>query len=247
MFCFQNWRLISCVNGLFLMMFIHSFFMHSSPGAGNGGDNNKRVHSDGWKCRRGSCCVSLWGQSTRTSAISITIKATVMYYSQNLYLSFVPVYPDGAGEGQNSAQVNVDDEPWVAASYFWRCRSPGSFHRKEKTTTWTVWANKWVLNKIEWLVLTFGKMALKMLKYHARCLNRNSPNLPSLCIYFLTCQQLPGNVTASDIKRVTTKMLRSKPAVAALGDLTELPSYEHIQAALSSKDGRLPRMYRLFR
>lgn len=56
-----------------------------------------------------------------------------------------------------------------------------------------------------------------------------------------------GNVTASDIRRVTTKMLRSKPAVAALGDLTELPSYEHIQSALSSKDGRLPRMYRLFR
>ncbi|KAI1904770.1 hypothetical protein AGOR_G00009110 [Albula goreensis] len=58
---------------------------------------------------------------------------------------------------------------------------------------------------------------------------------------------LISNVTASDIKRVTTKMLRSKPAVAALGDLTELPSYEHIQTALSSKDGRLPRMYRLFR
>lgn len=56
-----------------------------------------------------------------------------------------------------------------------------------------------------------------------------------------------GNVSANDIKRVTAKMLRSKPAVAALGDLTELPSYEHIQAALSSKDGRLPRMYRLFR
>uniref|UniRef100_A0A8C8D8V6 Mitochondrial-processing peptidase subunit alpha n=1 Tax=Oncorhynchus tshawytscha TaxID=74940 RepID=A0A8C8D8V6_ONCTS len=58
---------------------------------------------------------------------------------------------------------------------------------------------------------------------------------------------LISNITASDIKRVTTKMLRSKPAVAALGDLTEMPSYEHIQAALSSKDGRLPRMYRLFR
>ncbi|TMS03419.1 Mitochondrial-processing peptidase subunit alpha [Larimichthys crocea] len=58
---------------------------------------------------------------------------------------------------------------------------------------------------------------------------------------------LISNVTASDIKRVTTKMMRSKPAVAALGDLTEMPSYEHIQAALSSKDGRLPRMYRLFR
>ncbi|XP_076853839.1 mitochondrial-processing peptidase subunit alpha [Brachyhypopomus gauderio] len=59
--------------------------------------------------------------------------------------------------------------------------------------------------------------------------------------------QLISNVTAGDIKRVTAKMLRSKPAVAALGDLTELPSYEHIQAALSSKDGRLPRVYRLFR
>ncbi|KAJ7994000.1 hypothetical protein DPEC_G00261410 [Dallia pectoralis] len=58
---------------------------------------------------------------------------------------------------------------------------------------------------------------------------------------------LISNVTASDIKRVSTKMLRSKPAVAALGDLRQMPSYEHIQAALSSKDGRLPRMYRLFR
>lgn len=58
---------------------------------------------------------------------------------------------------------------------------------------------------------------------------------------------LISSVNASDIKRVTTKMLRSKPAVAALGDLTELPTYEHIQAALSSKDGRLPRIYRLFR
>ncbi|KPP61235.1 mitochondrial-processing peptidase subunit alpha-like, partial [Scleropages formosus] len=57
--------------------------------------------------------------------------------------------------------------------------------------------------------------------------------------------QLISSVTASDIRRVTTRMLRSKPAVAALGDLTELPSYDDIQAALSSKDGRLPRTYRL--
>uniref|UniRef100_H3BEI3 Mitochondrial-processing peptidase subunit alpha n=1 Tax=Latimeria chalumnae TaxID=7897 RepID=H3BEI3_LATCH len=63
---------------------------------------------------------------------------------------------------------------------------------------------------------------------------------------YLECNTV-GNVKASDIKRVATKMLRSKPAVAALGDLTELPTYEHIQAALSSKDGRLPRIYRLFR
>ncbi|MGH0122823.1 UNVERIFIED_CONTAM: hypothetical protein FKN15_008253 [Acipenser sinensis] len=58
---------------------------------------------------------------------------------------------------------------------------------------------------------------------------------------------LISKVTASDIKRVTAKMLRSKPAVAALGDLTELPTYDHIQEALSSKEGRLPRIYRLFR
>ncbi|XP_063791887.1 mitochondrial-processing peptidase subunit alpha [Pseudophryne corroboree] len=58
---------------------------------------------------------------------------------------------------------------------------------------------------------------------------------------------LISNVKAGDIKRVATKMLRSKPAVAALGDLSELPEYDHIQAALASKDGRLPRSYRLFR
>lgn len=56
-----------------------------------------------------------------------------------------------------------------------------------------------------------------------------------------------GEVTADDIRRVTAKMLRSKPAVTALGDLSDLPTYEHIQQALTSKDGRLPRIYRLFR
>eukprot|EP00062_Callorhinchus_milii_P017235 gi/632969366/ref/XP_007901049.1/ PREDICTED: mitochondrial-processing peptidase subunit alpha [Callorhinchus milii] len=59
--------------------------------------------------------------------------------------------------------------------------------------------------------------------------------------------RLISNVRASDIKRVTSKMLRSKASVAALGDLSELPTMEHIQQALSSKDGRLPRIYRLFR
>ena len=58
---------------------------------------------------------------------------------------------------------------------------------------------------------------------------------------------LISKVKSTDIKRVVTKMLHKKPAVAALGDLTDLPTYEHIQEALSSKDGRLPRMYRLFR
>lgn len=58
---------------------------------------------------------------------------------------------------------------------------------------------------------------------------------------------LAGNVKPEDIKRVASKMLRRKPAVAALGDLADLPTYEHIQAALSSRDGRLPKTYRLFR
>lgn len=58
---------------------------------------------------------------------------------------------------------------------------------------------------------------------------------------------VPGDVKPEDIKRVASKMLRGKPAVAALGALGHLPTYEHIQAALASKDGRLPRTYRLFR
>nr|XP_035951144.1 mitochondrial-processing peptidase subunit alpha isoform X3 [Halichoerus grypus] len=55
------------------------------------------------------------------------------------------------------------------------------------------------------------------------------------------------SVKPEDIRRVASQMLRRKPAVAALGDLSDLPAYEHIQAALSSRDGRLPRIYRLFR
>ncbi|TKC51718.1 hypothetical protein EI555_013292 [Monodon monoceros] len=54
-------------------------------------------------------------------------------------------------------------------------------------------------------------------------------------------------VKPEDIKRVASAMLRRKPAVAALGDLSDLPAYEHVQAALANKDGRLPRTYRLFR
>lgn len=65
--------------------------------------------------------------------------------------------------------------------------------------------------------------------------------------YFNHLIHFTGNIKASDIKRVATKMLRNKPAVAALGDLSELPDYDQIQTALSSKDGRLPRSYRLFR
>lgn len=58
---------------------------------------------------------------------------------------------------------------------------------------------------------------------------------------------MPGNVKPEDIKRVASKMLRGKPAVAALGNLAHLPTYKHIQAALSSSDGHLPKTFRLFR
>lgn len=140
--------------------------------------------------------------------------------------------PGGAGASQNSAQVHVDDEPWVTACDFWRCRPSGSLYWTEKAAPRTVWFNKWVHHLTIVSIRNVHQAYCEFL-FHTS--------------FLFICQQFPGNVTASDIRRVTTKMLRSKPAVAALGDLTELPSYEHIQAALSSKDGRLPRMYRLFR
>lgn len=48
-------------------------------------------------------------------------------------------------------------------------------------------------------------------------------------------------ITAEDIQRVSSQMLRSKPAVAALGDLRKLPDLKAIETALSSRDGKLPR------
>ncbi|KAK9396323.1 rap guanine nucleotide exchange factor 5 [Crotalus adamanteus] len=58
---------------------------------------------------------------------------------------------------------------------------------------------------------------------------------------------LIDKVSAVDIRRVAMKMLLKRPAIAALGDLQELPSYEHLHTTLVSKDGCLPRVYRLFR
>ncbi|KAI0215179.1 Mitochondrial-processing peptidase subunit alpha [Lamellibrachia satsuma] len=56
-----------------------------------------------------------------------------------------------------------------------------------------------------------------------------------------------GKITQDDIERVAQRMLRSPPAVAALGNLTQLPTYETIQAALASKDGKMPKRFSLFR
>lgn len=46
-------------------------------------------------------------------------------------------------------------------------------------------------------------------------------------------------VTVDDIHRVAGDMMQSPPAVAALGNLTHLPHYSHIQEALTSRTGRL--------
>jgi processing peptidase subunit alpha len=54
-------------------------------------------------------------------------------------------------------------------------------------------------------------------------------------------------VTDEDIRRVSSKMLRSRASVAALGDLKQLPPLEDIETALNSKDGRIPKRFTLFR
>ena len=48
-------------------------------------------------------------------------------------------------------------------------------------------------------------------------------------------------IKAEDIQRIASRMLRSKPSVAALGDLRKLPNFKEIESALSSRDGKLPR------
>lgn len=54
-------------------------------------------------------------------------------------------------------------------------------------------------------------------------------------------------VTAEDIKRAASGMLRTNPSVAALGNLSSFPDYRDIQTAFSNKDGSLPRKFSLFR
>lgn len=46
--------------------------------------------------------------------------------------------------------------------------------------------------------------------------------------------------------RVAGNMLRSKPAVAALGTLAQLPSFSDIEAALLDKNGHMPTRKRFF-
>lgn len=43
------------------------------------------------------------------------------------------------------------------------------------------------------------------------------------------------NVTVDDIKRVSTRMLASKPSVAALGNLANLPKFEEVERAFGNR------------
>lgn len=56
-----------------------------------------------------------------------------------------------------------------------------------------------------------------------------------------------AKVTEQDIVQVAQRMLNSPPSVVAYGDVSQMPAYEHIQSALNSKSGDLPRKFSLFR
>lgn len=54
-------------------------------------------------------------------------------------------------------------------------------------------------------------------------------------------------VSEEDIRRVALKLLRSRASVAAMGNLSQMPSLEDIETALNSRDGRIPQRFTLFR
>ena len=58
---------------------------------------------------------------------------------------------------------------------------------------------------------------------------------------------IAGAITEGDIERVARRMLQSTPSVTALGDLRDVPNYSDIQKGLNSKDGKLPKRFKLFR
>jgi processing peptidase subunit alpha len=48
-------------------------------------------------------------------------------------------------------------------------------------------------------------------------------------------------VRKEDINRIAKKMLTSKPSVAAIGNLKNLPAYKDLELGLLHKDGQMPR------
>ncbi|KAB0388527.1 hypothetical protein E2I00_009601, partial [Balaenoptera physalus] len=95
--------------------------------------------------------------------------------------------------------------------------------------------------------IMIGLESCSFLDVGRQVLATRSRKLPHELCALIRESRARGDVKPEDVKRVASAMLRRKPAVAALGDLSDLPAYEHVQAALANKDGRLPRTYRLFR
>lgn len=58
---------------------------------------------------------------------------------------------------------------------------------------------------------------------------------------------LTGRISEDDIRRVASNLLKTKPAIAALGNLDNLPDYDDIGAGLISKEGKMPKRFSLFR
>lgn len=55
------------------------------------------------------------------------------------------------------------------------------------------------------------------------------------------------SVTIKDMERISARLLTSKPALAAYGDLSKLPSFQDVEKALVN-DGKLsPSRFFLFR
>jgi len=51
------------------------------------------------------------------------------------------------------------------------------------------------------------------------------------------CRRI-DSVTGSDVRRVASQLLKTKPSVAAYGDLHALPNYSEISKAMGYKDGK---------
>ena len=71
-------------------------------------------------------------------------------------------------------------------------------------------------------------------------------NLLSSCFLFALFFSFSENVTVDDIKRVSSRMLASRPSVAALGNLATLPKYDDIQRAFANR-GNFSGASRFFR
>lgn len=88
------------------------------------------------------------------------------------------------------------------------------------------------------LVVGFMKILVNILVV------KSSIPLPLLCQFNCSCST--DAVTADDVQRVAENMLKSRPALAVLGDLKRIPSLKDIdEALLPANKGVLRRTSRL--